>query len=240
MIKRKVIFSVLCLFFLSQNIYCEVFTLWPFGKGSAKKTSGGSLAEALNGKVLWTEPVKINGVDLNLTMMFIETNIEESLRMLKSMYPDAVYSFNEGSLLVTVLEKDGTRKRIYLIEIGGDYPVLQFSMTLPEKLPARFSWPSALPLPSGASPQTAMVFPNRNSSYGVFDTNVPFNASLNEVVGTLESSGWKSVAKESSNSSARGEVLVKKSPLSMLIINYSPKSDSNTSTATVYTRPLEK
>lgn len=243
MIRFKIFLSVICLFAFILSADCEVFSLWPFGKGKAgdgKNISGGMLAEALNGKVLWTEPVKINGVDLKLTMMFVETNLSESLRLLKSLYPDAAYSVGTDSVLVTVTDKDGTRRRIYLVEVGGDFPVLQFSMTLPEKLPEKFDWPPALPLPSGSTPETAMVFPDRKSSYGVFNTNVPFNASLNEISKTLESSGWKSVAKESSNSNANGEIFIKQSPLSLFIVNFSTPSDGNTSTATVYTRPIEK
>jgi hypothetical protein len=218
----------------------EVFSLWPFSKKGNSSASLSALDEALRPNKLWDEPVTINGASLTLRLGLLKSSLRENLKILRDMYPKAKISQNPTAALITVKLKSGALKRLYLVQIGGLYPVVQFSMDLPVGgLPKSFLWPSELLLPSGASPVTYMHFPNRNSYYGNF--SMPGQASLNltDLSKTLQTDGWINVTKESGNSlSGNGEVFIRENPPGILLLNCNDK-DTGISNTAIYMRPLK-
>lgn len=227
------------LFMLQFSLHSEVFSLWPFSKGTSSASSSG-LDEALRPKKLWEEPVTINGTPLTLKLGLLKTPLRENLKILESMYPKAKISKNSSSALITVKLTDGTLKRIYLVQIGGIYPVVQFSMDFPAGgLPKSFTWPRQLPLPSWATPITYMHFPKRSSYYGHFSTSDQPSLNLTEMSQALQADGWMPVTQESSKSlSGKGEVFIRENPPGIILLNYS-MGKSGKANATIYMRPLK-
>ena len=216
---KIIILSVLALS-AAHSINAEVFTLWPFGKSN----SGGAdePGHALGGTKLWDEPVCINGYNTSLSITLLESDLYTYISRLRSLYPDGIFSANKNALLMTVKQKDGSRIRIYLLQTGteGNYPVIQFSMRLPDKLPDRFTWPSQLPLPSGAKPLNYMNFPDKKLYYGSFSSNNSASQSVGEMKQQLLSSGWQNVSKGTfPQSSQCGDILLKNKPLSIAVLS---------------------
>ncbi|OGV53259.1 MAG: hypothetical protein A2017_06230 [Lentisphaerae bacterium GWF2_44_16] len=207
-------------FYVSLSVEAEVFTLWPFGKSNSGGADGPS--HALGGTKLWDEPVCINGYNTSLSITLLESDLYNYISRLRSLYPDGIFSANKNALLMTVKHKDGARTRIYLLQTGtdGNYPVIQFSMKLPDKLPDRFTWPSQLPLPSGAKPLNYMNFPDKKLYYGTFSANSSAEQSVGEMKQQLLSSGWQNVSKGTfPQSSQCGDILIKNKPLSIAILS---------------------
>lgn len=221
---------------LTVSINAEVFTLWPFSKD--EKTGEGS--GVLQPLELWTEPVIINGVSMGMKIGLLENDLRTSFAILRKLYPKAVKTWNANSLLMEIKKENGKAERLYLVELGGIYPVIQFSIQLPEKIPASFSWPSELPLPSGAEPLNCIQFPKRKSSYGHFLSSFPVEQSLTMIRNSLEADGWKAVTKESASGglSGRGETFMKVSPVRIMIVSFSETEDGKVK-GSMYTRSIK-
>lgn len=226
-----------CFMMLTVSANAEVFTLWPFSKG---EKGGEELSGALQPVELWTEPVIINGVSVGMKIGLLENDLRTSFGLLHKLYPKAVKTWNANSLLMEIQKKDGKKERLYLVELGGIYPVIQFSIQLPEKIPSSFSWPSELPLPAGAEPLSCIQFPKRKSSYGHFLSSFVLEQSLTMLRNELEADGWKAVTKESASGglSGKGEMFMKTSPLSIMIVSFS-ESEDGTVKGSVYTRSIK-
>lgn len=212
----KVFTIILSLFFFVQAVNAEVYTLWPKRKSSAYE-----LDFFLKPYSLISEPVLINGAQAELKLGIVKSNIREILTLLKNKYPDAQLAYGGDSLLVKQKLPDGWHKRLLLICFGDYLPVLQVSMTIPPKLP-RVRWPQHLVITSDGIPLRTIYFPNRNTWYGRFKTSMDPAQGLAEVTSALTSQGWSAMSGESSpNYEGRGEIFIKKQPLSVMLVNFS-------------------
>ncbi len=225
----------------------KVYSLWPYGRGKSSGGSGsgggaGSVSEipAILGAIpLWTEPVIINGVKTELGLNLLNTGLAKCVFQLRTLFPKAKFRANSGSLLLEIKLANGWRRRCYLVSLpGAIYPVIMFTMDVPDKFPKKDFWPRNLPLPSGAVATEAMQFPNRNSAYGGFYVKAPKAQVVKEMTGALGSRGWTAVTGEGTSSAGSGEFFYKNNPKSVCIMSLS-EDGKGVTRGTLYTRPLE-
>ncbi len=216
---------------LSIPGHSEIFSLWPnAGKGGA-----GNPETALNPKNVWHEPVIINGVKLELNVGLIDMTGEDLAALLLKLFPTAKFATNSNTMLVIIKQADGSEKRLLLVLLGENIPVIQFSMTVPARLPENFSWPDCLPLPVDSTPVKYMYFSKRNAYYGEFKTGVAPALGLEEIARKIKHEGWAAAVKSTpGGSSNTGEIFLKNNPRAVMLVNF----DKNGS-GFVFTRPLK-
>jgi hypothetical protein len=208
----------------------EVFTLWPKGK-----SKGQELDTFLKSTALISEPVRINGAKAELKLSLVRINFYEILNLLKNKFPTAKFAAGGDSILVKQKLTNGWHKRLLLVYFGEFFPILQISITLPPKLPRPDRWPRTLTMTSDGIPLRYMYFPKRESWYGMFKTSMDPAQALAEVASSVTAQGWAPITGESSSRyQGRGEIFLKKKPLSIMLINF-----SESGVATVFARRMK-
>jgi hypothetical protein len=230
--KRLLIISLLLCFHAGN---AEVFTLAPFSGGGK-----GDPSEFLSPLELWTEPVVINGVGGGLKISVLEIGLQICIDQLKLNFPDAEISKNDNSALLEIKEKNGGRKRIYLVELGGVYPVIQFSIDLPSKISDTPSWPSELPLPPDSKPVSTIEFPSRKAHYGYFNTALSADEALRSIRLQIGAEGWQAFGShDNPMHPAKGDVFINKKPLRIMIISFSENENGEVKGA-IYQKPVRE
>lgn len=210
----KIDFIVFCLFCLSFVGIAEVFTISPFSeKGSAGR---GNITTVLKGRELWTESVVVNGFKTGMCLTLLGSNLKESLFILKKQFPGATFKASRNAVLVEITGKNGSLQRLYLVELGGVYPVMQFSMNFPNGLPKNSKWPKELPIPSASTPTITISLPDRKVVYGTFTTLLPGDTAMSDITTDMISDGWKNMEQG---------VFLKSDPLSIMLVSFSEDKD---------------
>ncbi|MDD5697074.1 MAG: hypothetical protein PHH77_00505 [Victivallaceae bacterium] len=208
----------------------EVFTLRLKGKAS-----GGSLDTCLKSTALLTEPLHINGAGTELKLSLVRMNLTEILTLLRKQFPDAEFAAGGDTVLVKQLFPDGSHQRLLLVYFGDFLPILQLAMTLPPQLPRPKSWPDELTITSDGVPLRYLYFPKRDSWYGRFKTAAAPAQALAEVNRSLRAQGWTPMTGEASSGyRGQGEIFLKKQPLAIMLVNFSPNG-----MATVFSRRMK-
>jgi hypothetical protein len=209
----------------------EVFSLWPFGHGSADPAS------VLDGRDLWTEPVIVNGVHTGLGLGLVRQSLHDCFEILSRLYPKARFRWNGNSLMMERRNEQGQRQRIFLVDLGGSpYRVMRFRIDLPASFEAQLPWPKGLPLPPDATPQQTLEFPDRDARYGQFTTSLPPAQALAELTARLRADGWNPVTPEDgAGISGNGQIFLRAQPLSLMVVNLHASADGG-SLGAVYSR----
>ena len=230
---KKIIFSVIAGAVLSAN--AEVFSLWPFsGHDERQKISSDSL---LHPAELWSERINVNGEDLNMRVALISTPLNACLKTLRASYPDAQFAANSKNVVMERKLPGGGRERILLISVDGVYPVMQFSMILPERSVQPKDWPKEFPLLPNAVPVNVMYFPKRNAVYGMFRSPMSVRTALPLLSSRLQSEGWSPVSNENAFGSGTGEIFLNEKKKEILIIGFSELEDGSGCHGTMYKKP---
>ena len=216
----------------------EVFSLWPFsGHDERMSASPDSLLKPSN---LWTEKIKANGMDLDLRIALISTPFKNCMALLRKNYPDAKFAANQKNIIMERKLPDGSRERTLLVSIDGIYPVMQFTMVLPEKQSLAKDWPGEFPLLPGATPVTVMHFPKRSAIYGMFRSPGNVRTVLPQMVAQLSSRGWQAVSNENMMGTGSGEVFLNEAKKEILIIGFSNAADGSGCIGTLYKKPYSE
>jgi hypothetical protein len=230
--KRLITISLLLFFHAAM---AEVFTLAPFSGGGK-----GDPSEFLGPLDLWTEPVVINGVSGGLKISVLDIELRVCVDQLKRNFPDAKFLRNGNSALFEIKENNGRRKRIYLVELGGVYPVIQFSIDLPPKIPDSPSWPRNLPLPPDSKPVSTMEFPSRKATYGYFSTALSADEALRSIRVQIGAQGWQAFGSHDNQMNpAKGDVFINKKPLRIMIVSFSENENGEVKGA-IYQKPVRE
>ena len=230
----KKILSVF-LFVIVLTVSAEVFSLWPFS-GHDERISSSSDA-LLKPSELWSEKIKANGMDLNMRVALVSTPFNDCLALLRKNFPEAKFAANKKNVVMERKLKNGGRERTLLIAIDGIYPVMQFSLVLPDKAVLPKDWPREFPLLPGASPVTVMYFPKRNAVYGMFRSPMNTRTALPQLISQLKSRGWQPVSNENALGTGTGEIFLNESKKELLIIGFSNQKDGSGCTGTIYKKP---
>lgn len=180
--------TILFLFFAFSSLRADVFM---FGGGDGKAWG----ADLLGGTKLWSEPAVINGVKSSVQLVLLQKQLDECYRILKQQFKDAKFRLNNEAILVEIQRENGNLERIYLVKVGqGAYPVLQFSMEIPPKLPEP-EWPNELPQLYDSEPVTVISLTNRGTLYGAFTSFVRSEQVLAQMDNSMLADGWKSMGR---------------------------------------------
>lgn len=242
-IVRWLAISVVFSFFTFCIPICdgEVFTLWPFNRNKTKDHKVQyEPSQLLDSRHLWDEPVIVNGIKTSLGVSIIERDYRECLFQLKSVYPKAFFAENATSIFAEFKLKNGSLRRLYLINMGSKSPVMQFTMDLDGKIPDKFDWPDELPLFPGGTPLACIQLTDRDAFYGNFTANVSVEQSASTMKTSLISQGWKPATGEDfATYGASGDVYIKESPLRILLTSFTEDKNGEIK-GSIYTRPLKK
>ena len=240
-IKRTALALAAAIGILPCATHADVFSLWPtMPSGKSSSWPGGAAADALNPKKLWTEPLVLNGVDSSMGIALVDSSFESCVFQLRSAYPKASFAGNGNSLLMEAKLESGRRMRLFVIQMPGIYPVIQFTMEVPEKIPTSPKWPSTLPLPSGATPITVMEFPKRGSSYGFFSCPQSKEQASIEMKQQFVSSGWRAMGSDTNEKGgSSGDVFIHSTPPEIAIVGVSTDEAGQTR-GSVYSRKTGK
>ena len=230
--KKILILACLC---TACTLFAEVFSLWPFAGHDERMSS--SAESLLNPAELWSEKIKVNGQDLEMKAALISSPLNVCLKLLREKFPDAKFAANEKNVVMERPLKNGGRERILLVSMDGIYPVMQFSMILPDHALTPKDWPREFPLLPGAKPVNVMYFPKRNAVYGMFRSPMNVRTALPQLTSQLKSRGWQPMSAENSRGTGTGEVFLNESKKELLIIGFSNQENGSGCTGTLYKKP---
>ena len=215
----KINFFIILLF--TFHIQADVFSLIPF-RGNLKN-SGESLNNILNGVSLKSEEIEINGTPYKMQTKLIETDLQTSITYLCKSFKGLSFRTSDDSILVELKHKNGDLERLYLVSMpGGLYPVMSFSMLFHNGLPKNDGfWFSEFPRPSLSKIETTMYFPDRQVSYGVFESERDKESIEEEIDNILISSNWKKFT---------NGVYIKENSMEILLVNHIAGKDSGSRT----------
>ena len=239
-ISRLILLSVLL---TALPLHGEIFSLWPFGNGSAGSAPFNEHGDIFPSKNFWKEEILFNGVPLRLDIALVDIPFSDAVQLLRRRFPHAAFASGQGSLLVNQPEKDGISLRLWLVSLRGINPVLMFSMKVPANLKTapESAWPRGIPILPGAEAGNVIRFPARGADFASFTAKGVTRAqAVNEMAQRLQGEGWLPASEEIANPfRASGEVFYRESPLSILLLGVSAETRDGI-LVTVYTRPVEK
>ena len=238
---RRFILPVLLLAALPAH--GEIFSLWPFGNGSAGSAPFNEHGDLFPSKNFWQEDIRFNGTPLRLDIALVDMPFADASAVLRRRFPGAAFASGRGSLLMNHPEEDGSTLRLWLISLRGVNPVLMFSLKVPadRKTSPGSAWPRGIPILPGAEAGSVISFPSRGADFVSFTAKGVTRAqTLNEMARRLQAEGWLPASDEIANPfRASGEVFYRESPLSILLLGVSAETRDGV-LVTVYTRPVEK
>lgn len=234
---------LLVLLLTALPVHGEIFSLWPFGNGSAGSTPFNEHGDAFPSKNFWKEEILFNGIPLHLDIALVDVPFTDASSLLRRRFPRAKFADGHGSLLMNQPEKDGSSLRLWLISLRGINPVLMFSLKVPAnmKTSPESAWPRGIPILPGAKAGNVISFPARKADFVSFTAKgVTRPQTLDEMARRLQTEGWLPASDEIANPfRASGEVFYRESPLSILLLGVSAETRDGV-LVTVYTRPVEK
>ena len=232
------------------GLRADVFSIWPFGGGAkgagsdmSAESAEDTLASMLDATQFWSEKVTVNGQNLTMKISMSDQSLSLVRSSVLKLFPDAQAAGNESSLLMRRPLQDGASQRIFLLQLRGLNPLLQFTTVLPKDrvrecpLPL---WPAEFPIVSGARDFQLMKFPNRGSSFGTYEiANAEIAPVVDDLVVKIGSAGWAPATIEHSDLFAgSGEIFMKKDPDELLLFGV-VRDSAGTVQVSFYTRNLK-
>ena len=214
------------------GLRADIFSIWPFGGGSAGKSDASdlsaesaedTLATLLSATQFWSEKVLVNGQSLTMKISMSDQSLSLVRASVLKLFPTAQAAGNESSLLMRRPLEDGSSQRIFLLQLRGMNPLLQFTTVLPKDMPRECPlslWPAVFPVAPGATSFQLMNFPNRDSLFGTYEIRDSEIAPvMDDLVAKIGSAGWAPSTMEHADLFAgSGEVFMKKDPDALLLL----------------------
>lgn len=234
------------------GLRADVFSIWPFGGGAAGKngvadisaeSAEDTLATLLGATQFWSEKVSINGQDMTMKISMSDQSLPLVRASVLKLFPTAQAAGNESSLLMRRPLEDGGSQRIFLLQLRGMNPLLQFTTVLPKDMPRecpRSLWPEEFPVAPGATSFQLMKFPNRGSLFGTYEiANSEIAPVMDDLAAKVKNAGWAPATMEHADLFAgSGEVFMKKDPDALLLFGI-VRDASGSAQVSFYTRKLK-
>ena len=229
----------------------DIFSIWPFGGGSAKgdlsdlsaESAEDTLAAMLDATQFWSEKVTVNGQDMTMKISMSDQPLSLVRASVLKMFPNAQAAGNESSLLVRRPLQDGGSQRIFLLHLRGLNPLLQFTTVLPKDMPRecpRDLWPAEFPIVSGAADFQLMKFPNRGSLFGTYEIgDAEIAPVLDDLTAKILAAGWAPATIEHATLfEGSGDVFMKKDPDALFLLG-AVRDAAGSVQVSFYTRKLK-
>ena len=234
------------------GLRADIFSIWPFGGGSAGKTDASdlsadsaedTLATLLDATQFWSEKVLVNGQSLTMKISMSDQSLSLVRASVLKLFPTAQAAGNESSLLMRRPLEDGSSQRIFLLQLSGMNPLLQFTTVLPKDMPRECPlslWPAEFPIAPGATSFQLMNFPNRGSLFGTYEIGDSEIAPvMDDLAAKIRSAGWAPSTMEHADLFAgAGEVFMKKEPDALLLLGI-VRDAAGAAQVSFYTRKLK-
>ena len=235
------------------GLHADVFSIWPFGGGSAGKggasddlsaeSAEDTLAALLDATQFWSEKVTVNGRNMTMKISMSDQSLSLVRASVLKLFPSAQVAGNESSLLMRRPLDDGSSQRIFLLQLRGLNPLLQFTTVLPKDMPRECPkelWPADFPVAAGAASFTLMNFPNRGSYFGTYEiANSEIAPVMDDLTAKIKSAGWGPATIEHADLFAgAGDVFMKKDPDALLLLGI-VRDASGAVQVSFYTRKLK-
>lgn len=238
----KQLLLAILLIAVSARCQAEVYSLWPFGQGKSGSAAFTTPAGTLPTRRFWQEKVRVNSTALVMDIALVDLPYDDAVAVLRKTFPKAITAQNTNTFMLSLIEKDGSQKRIMLLSLAGTNPTLQFSMDLPPHVrnAQPGDWPKNIPLPSGAERLFVIHFPERKADFAsCFLPGQTRPQVLSDISSRLQAQGWNAASGEIADPfKATGEVFFKEKPMEILLLGAAAKEQGVM--MTVYTRPLER
>lgn len=221
----------------------DIYSLWPFtGTGNVSLEAAGTMQKTSR---FWKEKIIANGKELQLEIFLVEERLADLRKKYSKLFSgrkDVFMGGNSNSILLQEIQKDGSLKRQYFLELSGIQPVLLFEMILPpgKNTFTEKDWPDEVPLLHGAEDLTCMRFPARGAVYGAYSMKGKMMPQiLGEVTDQLVSMGWEKISREADDVFAgTGEVFLKDNATQLMILGLVPHNGGQDVRVSMYTRPI--
>lgn len=249
-LKKLPFLQVLVLLFLTVPVFAQddadIYSLWPFtDKDNVSLQAASSLHKPAR---FWREKIIVNGTELQLDISLVEDRLKDIRLQLGKLFrgrQDVFMGGNANSILLQEIQKDGSLKRQYYLELSGIQPVLLFEMVLPpgqRKHAAEEDWPAELPFVHGATELTSMRFPARDAVYGACCFREKLMPQvLGEMTDALGAMGWEKVSREADNVfEGTGEVFLKDNAGKLLILGIVNEPGGRGVRVSMYTRAIHE
>ena len=215
------------------GLRADVFSIWPFGGGSAGKggvsddlsaeSAEDTLATLLDATQFWSEKVTVNGRNMTMKISMSDQSLSLVRASVLKLFPSAQVAGNESSLLMKRPLDDGSSQRIFLLQLRGLNPLLQFTTVLPKDMPRECPkelWPADFPVAPGAANLSLMNFPNRGSYFGTYEiANSEVAPVMDDLAAKIKSAGWGPATMEHADLfEGAGDVFMKKDPDALLLL----------------------
>ncbi len=214
------------------GLRADIFSIWPFGGGSAGKngvsdmsaeSAEDTLATLLDATQFWSEKVTVNGRNMTMKISMSDQSLPLVRASVLKLFPNAQVAGNESSLLMKRPLDDGSSQRIFLLQLRGLNPLLQFTTVLPKDMPRECPmelWPVEFPVAAGAKDFTLMNFPNRGSHFGTYTvTESEIAPVMDDLTAKIKSKGWAPATMEHADLfEGAGDVFMKKDPDALLLL----------------------
>ena len=233
------------------TLRADIFSIWPFGGGSAKgdlsdisaESAEDTLAAMLDATQFWSEKVTVNGQDMTMKISMSDQPLSLVRASVLKLFPTAQAAGNESSLLMRRPLQDGGSQRIFLLHLSGLNPLLQFTTVLPKDMPRecpRSLWPAEFPVIAGASDFQLMKFPNRGSLFGTYEiANSEIAPVLDDLAAKIKAAGWAPATIEHANLfEGTGDVFMKKDPDALFLLG-AVRDATGAVQVSFYTRKLK-
>ena len=235
-----------------SGLRADVFSIWPFGGGAAAKNDASdlsseaaedTLATLLDATQFWSEKVTVNGRNMTMKISMSDQPLSLVRASVLKLFPTAQAAGNESSLLMRRPLDGGGSQRIFLLQLRGMNPLLQFTTVLPEDMPRecpRSLWPAEFPVAAGAASFQLMTFPNRGSHFGTYEiAGSEIAPVMDELTAKIRNAGWAPATMEHADLFAgTGEVFMKKDPDELLLLGI-VRDAAGSAQVSFYTRKLK-
>ena len=185
----------------------------------------------------------INGQNMTMKISMSDQPLSRVRASVLKLFPTAQAAGNESSLLMRRPLEDGGSQRIFLLQLRGMNPLLQFTTVLPEDMPRecpRSLWPEEFPVAAGATSFQLMKFPNRGSLFGTYEiANSEIAPVMDDLTARIKSAGWAPASIEHADLfEGAGEVFMKKDPDELLLLGI-VRDAAGSAQVSFYTRKLK-
>lgn len=221
----------------------DIYSLWPFtGTDNVSLDAAGTMQKTSR---FWKEKIIANGKELQLEIFLVEERLADLRKKYSKLFSgrkDVFMGGNSNSILLQEVQKDGSLKRQYFLELSGIHPVLLFEMILPpgKNTFTEKDWPDEVPLLHGAEDLTCMRFPARGAVYGAYSMKEKMLPQvLGEVTDQLASMGWEKISREADDVFVgTGEVFLKDNGTQLMILGLLNEAGGRGVRVSMYTRPI--
>lgn len=205
---------------LAINAAAVVYTP---GYGSSDRMPGISDFPGINTASMFTEKIRINGVDSTMQVYQLTTDLDYLAGHLHKRFPNARLIRGRNFLRIAPKKPGEPGERWLFVAASKELPTAAFRLEVPEKLQTPL-WPGTLPPPPPeARPELVITIPGSTTVIATFyGGKGSHHANLSRCAGMLKAQNFLPVGAETSpNIQGRGDMFIRTEPrMEVILISF--------------------